>query len=472
MLFSSLEFLYLFLPASLIIYFLTPKKLKNAALLGISLLFYALGEPRYLALLLLCSAAAYIFALCLGRERKSRARRRIIFITATSLEAAALIFFKYFDTAIEWLGVSPLGIALPLGISFYIFQILSYLADVYLLRAAPQRSFVKLLTYITLFPQLVAGPIVRYGDISAELDSRRSTLSDFAEGARLFCIGLSKKVLLANPAGEAFEIITDAPRLYSSTLSAWLSVLFFSLQIYFDFSGYSDMARGLGRFFGFRFPENFNYPYISQSVSEFWRRWHITLSSWLREYVYIPLGGNRRGRARTYLNLLAVWSLTGLWHGAGLNFLLWGIFFFALIAIEKAGLSKLLLRLPRVIRHAYALFFIGLGWLIFAFDGSSAELSAKVGIDCFLRLFGVGAESVKGEELYLFVRHIPFLIISCAAATPLGKAFVSRLTEGGEDSARSTALHGALNALAVAALLVCTAYLVDSGYNPFLYFRF
>lgn len=467
MLFSSLEFLYLFLPCALIAYFLTPRQAKNAVLLAVSIIFYTLGEPKYLPVLLLCTLSGFIGARLMGTPNAHRrTTRKTIFIVSVSLNVATLVFFKYLDTALEWLSISPIGIFLPLGISFYTFQILSYLADVYLGRVEPQRDAVKLFTYVTLFPQLVAGPIVKYSEVSQALDERSHSITDAAAGVRLFCIGLSKKVLLANPAGEVWDRIASAPELYSSTLSAWLGLIFFALQIYFDFSGYSDMARGLGRIFGFSFPENFNYPYISQSLSEFWRRWHITLSSWFREYIYIPLGGNRRGRARTYLNLLTVWSLTGLWHGAGLNFILWGLYFFVLIALEKAFVGKVLAHIPRIFRHAYALFFILVGWLIFAFDASSAELSTREGAELFMRLFGYGAQSIRGEEIYLAERHIPFLLISILAATPLGARAFKKISET-KSSAFSVA-----NILAIAALLICTAYLVDSGYNPFLYFRF
>lgn len=467
MLFSSLEFLYLFLPAVLIAYFLTPRTAKNAVLLTVSLIFYALGEPKYLPVLLLCTLSSYIFAIVMGSPspRRTHARKAVLAI-AVALDLSLLVIFKYFDTLMEWLNFAPIGIFLPLGISFYVFQTISYLADVYVGRVVPQRDAVKFFTYVTLFPQLVAGPIVKYSDVAAELDDRRHTVFGAADGIRLFCIGLSKKVLLANPAGEIWEKITGAPDIYSSSLSAWLGLIFFALQIYFDFSGYSDMARGLGRIFGFSFPENFNYPYISQSIAEFWRRWHITLSSWFREYVYIPLGGNRRGRARTYLNLLIVWSLTGLWHGAGVNFILWGLYFFVLIALEKAFVGKILARVPRFFRYAYALFFVLCGWLIFAFDSSSADLSVSAGIGYFLRLFGVDATALHGEEIYLATRHVPFLIISVTAATPLGAYAFSRIT------ARRSWTRGAVNILAIASLLLCTAYLVDSGYNPFLYFRF
>lgn len=467
MLFSSLEFLYLFLPAALAVYFLTPRGAKNAVLLALSLIFYALGEPKYLPVLLLCTLSSYIFALIIGAPAPQRRRaRKVAFFAAVTVELATLVIFKYLDTALEWLSVSPLGIFLPLGISFYIFQTVSYLADVYVGRVAPQKDAVKFFTYVTLFPQLVAGPIVKYSDVAADLDERHHSIFGVADGIRIFCVGLSKKVLLANPAGEVWEKIIGAPTLYSSALSAWLGLIFFAFQIYFDFSGYSDMARGLGKIFGFSFPQNFNYPYISQSVTEFWRRWHITLSSWFREYVYIPLGGNRRGRARTYLNLLIVWTLTGLWHGAGINFILWGLYFFVLLMLEKAFALKALARVPRFFRYAYTLFFILCGWLIFAFDSSSAELSARSGAEYLLRLFGAGASAPRGEEIYLAVRHIPFLIISAAAATPLGARIFEKSAE------RRESAHTVANILAIASLLLCTAYLVDSGYNPFLYFRF
>ena len=468
MLFSSLEFLYLFLPGALIIYFLAPRSAKNAVLLALSVLFYALGEPKFLPVLLFCALVGYLGALAMGEVGTHRVgARRAALMLSVSLNVAVLVVFKYLDTALKWLSVSPIGIFLPLGISFYVFQIISYLADVYVGRAKPQKNAVKLFAYVALFPQLVAGPIVKYGDVSEALDDRRHTVCDAAAGARRFCVGLSKKVLLANPAGEVWDRIVSSPELYASTPSAWLGIIFFAFQIYFDFSGYSDMAIGLGRIFGFPFPENFNYPYISQSITDFWRRWHITLSSWFREYVYIPLGGNRRGRARTYMNLFAVWTLTGLWHGATLNFTLWGLYFFLLISLEKAILGRVLERAPRMLRHAYSILFILCGWLIFAFDSSAVYLTAESGVKYFLRLFGVGARKAVGEEIYLLSAQLPFMAILAVAATPLARAAAKRISE------RRPALASLLaNSLAIAALVLCTAYLVDSGYNPFLYFRF
>ena len=449
MLFSSLEFLYVFLPLGLGLYFLFPMRWRNGVLLGLSLLFYAYGEPRFALLMAMTIAANYLFGRLLCRVK----RRRAVLSLAVAVNLSLLFFFKYAGAVFPALGEIPL----PVGISFYTFQTLSYVVDVHRGRVEASRDPVGFGAYVTMFPQLIAGPIVRYDEVEVALRERRASAERIASGISLFCVGLAKKVLLANPAGEmAEELLLGA----SSFLGAWLWLLFFAFQIYFDFSGYSDMAVGLGRILGFEFPQNFCYPYLSRSITEFWRRWHITLSSFFREYVYVPLGGNRRGRWRTYLNLLIVWALTGLWHGASLNFLLWGLYFFLILVMEKAFLLRVLDRIPALLRHGYALFFILLGWLIFASDGTRDTLSLLP------FLFG-GAPLLDGWSLYALRRSMVLLGLMTLGATPFGRWLWERFR------GRFPGVCVALRIpLCLGALILSTAYLVDSGYNPFLYFRF
>lgn len=465
MLFSSLEFLYLFLPLTLLLYFVAPPRGRNTVLLILSLLFYAYGEPVYLLLMVGTIVAAYLFGLAIVRFPR---RATLLLWCAVAFHLGLLGFFKYYGLAATLLPIPVLSVALPIGISFYTFQSLSYVIDVYRGTVAAQRSLVAFGTYVSLFPQLIAGPIVRYTDVEVALRDRRSTCSGAAEGVQRFVVGLAKKVLLANRAGEMWESLRVANADAPTVLGAWLALVCFAFQIYFDFSGYSDMAVGLGRLFGFSFPENFRYPYVAESITDFWRRWHITLSSWFREYVYIPLGGNRRGRLRTYRNLFITWALTGLWHGASWNFLLWGLYFFCILVLEKAFLGRLLARLPRVLRHAYALLLILMGWLIFAFDGSDNGRLLADGVSFLGHLFfvGVGA-GYNGHVVYELVRNLPWLLAMALGATPLLSRFYARLAQKKPIVAQSLSVLGV-----AAGLVVCTAYLVASGYNPFLYFRF
>ena len=466
MVFSSVPFLYYFLPGCVLLYFLAPRRLKNAALLLCSLLFYAWGEPNYVLLLLLSIAQGYAAALLIERYRT----RRIAALARTAsvvLSLALLAVFKYAGfflenfRAVTGLPVTALRLALPAGISFYTFQILSYVLDVWHDRAPAQRSFVNLATYIAMFPQLIAGPIVRYTDIAAQLEQRTVTLAGAASGARRFAVGLAKKVLLA----DSLAAIGTAWRATAqpSVLFAWLYAVSFLLQIYFDFSGYSDMAIGLGRLFGFSFPENFNYPYISASITEFWRRWHISLGTWFRDYLYIPLGGNRTSRAKWYRNLLIVWAATGLWHGAAWNFLLWGLLFAVLLIAEKQFLRPVLEK-SRVFSHIYVLFFITLSFVLFDADsisGAAGTLGA---------LFGAGGlTGATQEALYLLRSNAVLLAIAALGATPLPRHLCGTL----ETSRAGARVLSVLEPLGVLTLLVlCTAYLVDGTFSPFLYFRF
>ena len=408
MLFSSLEFLYLFLPLAVALYFAVPRKFRNVALLCESLIFYAYGEIRLLWVMLGVILLNFTAGLIIDRGRAKKAT----LVICVALDASILAFFKYTDFFLENIGAKPWGIILPLGISFYIFQAMSYTVDVYR-GAVAQRSVISFGAYITMFPQLVAGPIVRYGEVERELSDRHTDISDISEGLRIFAVGLGKKVLLANGAGNIRNIFLSSGEGYISLVGRWLALILFAFQIYYDFGGYSDMAVGLGRIFGFHFPKNFDYPYISRSVTEFWRRWHITLSTWFREYVYIPLGGNRCSRGRMYLNLFITWLLTGIWHGAEWCFIIWGLYFFLLLVLEKAFLGRILARLPLVLRHGYALLAILFGWFIFTSEGgiSIAELGY---------LFGIGVDSfADGFALYELLRWWVWIALMTIGATPI-----------------------------------------------------
>ena len=455
MLFSSVEFIFFFLPLSLLLYFLVPFRWRNLVLLIVSLLFYGWGEPRYVLLMVLTVAADYLFGLLVtGRHP------RLWLWAAVISNLAALGFFKYYDFIASLVGLPTLGLALPVGISFYTFQALSYVIDVYRGEKA-QRDPIAFGTYITMFPQLVAGPIVRYTDVRRELSRRSTSAPRAAKGALRFVVGLSKKMLLANPAGEVFEHFSALARSGLGALGAWLGALFYAFQIYFDFSAYSDMAIGLGHILGFTFPENFRYPYCATSIRDFWKRWHISLSSWFREYVYIPLGGNRRGTARTLLNMLTVWALTGLWHGASFNFLLWGLYYFILLAAERLFLGRLLERLPTALRRIYALFFILLGWVLFAHTDLSVALS-------YLGAMFGAAPAVMPGELYELTRNLLPLAVMALGATPFPTRWFARFLHKRSPIAAQITLTIGTPLL----LFLCTAYLADASYNPFLYFRF
>ena len=473
MLFSSLEFLYLFLPLTLLLYFTLPLRWRNPVLLVVSLVFYGWGEPVYVFLMVFTILVDYAAGLLIERAKTDKGRRAWL-VTAIVINLALLAFFKYSGFVLDNLRRIPalsslptFSVPLPIGISFYTFQALSYVIDVYRREVKAQKDPVAFGTYVTLFPQLIAGPIVRYSDVDQQLTDRTHTLLDAAGGARTFVCGLCKKVLLANAAGALWAAMRDMPTEQQTVVGAWFGVICFTIQIYFDFSGYSDMAIGLGRMFGFRFPENFFYPMTARSVSDYWRRWHITLSTWFREYVYIPLGGNRRGMGRTYLNLLIVWALTGLWHGANWNFILWGLYFFVLLAAERLFLGKLLDKLPRAVGHVWTLLCVVFSFYIFVFDGSLSTLSGAAAMNYLGVMFAqVGAGFFGGGTGYELLRNLPLLAICIVGMTPLPKKLFWRAYE----KSRVTAWVSV--ALCAVGLLLCTAYLVDSSYNPFLYFRF
>lgn len=465
MLFSSLTFLYYFLPAVLALYFLCPPRGRNAVLLIASLFFYAWGEPKYVVLMALSILSGYGFGLLIARYR-TRPAGRVLCALSVAVSLSFLLFFKYTDFVLETvngltgLHLPLMRIALPIGISFYTFQIISYTVDVY--RGEPaQRNLIHLGAYVAMFPQLIAGPIVRYHDIAQQLSGRTHSTALAAEGIRRFTLGLAKKILLANQLGELCQVFRASND--QSVLFYWLYAIAFTLHIYFDFSGYSDMAIGLGRIFGFHFLENFRYPYISASITEFWRRWHISLGTWFRDYVYIPLGGNRVGRGRQLCNILIVWLLTGAWHGAAWNFVVWGLLYAVLLTAEKLWLLPRLERHPALAR-GYVLFFVTLGFVIFNADGMGQALADLGG------LFGAGGlPLVSAQALYCLRSFAVVLLISVVGATPLA-AHLTRRIAARPWGARMLAVLQPVVLLAL--MLVMTAYLVDGSFNPFLYFRF
>ncbi len=465
MLFSSINFLYYFLPCVLIIYFVTPTKYKNIILLISSLLFYFYGEPIYILIMIASILSAYIHGILINKYTKYK---KVFLISSIIISIGLLGLFKYSDFIIANINnifkseIKLLNLALPIGISFYTFQILSYVIDVYNKKVPVQKNIVKLATYVSLFPQLIAGPIVRYIDVEKELTKREHTFQKIALGIRRFIIGLSKKVLIANQLGELCQVFLQTNE--KSIMFYWIYGVAFSIQIYFDFSAYSDMAIGLGKIFGFHFLENFNYPYISKSITEFWRRWHISLGTWFRDYVYIPLGGNRVNKIKLIRNIFIVWFLTGFWHGANWTFILWGLLFGVLLIIEKLFLKDILEKMPKVIRHIYVLFVVMISFIIFNANSIVEALKQITG------LFGVNKEPfINSYTLYYLKSYFVIIVISIIGATPLLKNIINKLKE-------KTKISKIINTIEpiilVTLLLVVTSYLVDNSYNPFLYFRF
>ncbi len=451
----------------LLLYLISPKRLKNFTLLLSSLFFYAWGEPKYVFLMIATIICGYFLGLGIERSREKRALSRFFLVLSSILFLGALGVFKYADffissfSAATGISVPLLGIALPIGISFYTFQILSYTIDVYRGEVPAQRNIISLATYVTMFPQLIAGPIVRYRDVEEKLSARTHSLSKTALGVRLFVIGLSKKVLVANVLGELCDIFRESSE--KSVLFFWIFAVAYSLHIYFDFSGYSDMARGLGKFFGFDFMENFNYPFISKSITEFWRRWHISLGTWFRDYVYIPLGGNRCKWPRHLFNILVVWMLTGFWHGAAWNFVIWGIYFAVLLAGEKFIWGKAVAKSSFVSR-IYVILLILISFIIFD-SVALTDISLRVGA-----MFGAGDyPALSAETLYYLKSYAVVLLIALIGATPLPKMLVKKLSDSRAGKAVATFIEPVF---LVALLVLVTAYLVDGSFNPFLYFRF
>ena len=469
MVFSSLIFLFAYLPAVLLIYFMAPQKGKNLALFLVSLFFYAWGEPIYVLIMLASLSLAYLFGMGIGKWRKERPRRAKALTTlSVCVSLSFLFFFKYYNFFAANLSRLPVvnvptiaGLALPIGISFYTFQIISYTVDVWRGDCAAQKNYISFGAYVTLFPQLIAGPIVRYTEIDEQLSSRRVSVENFAHGVLRFVVGLSKKVLSGDALAAGYVYFRDSMGVQPTVIGAWMVVILYSLHLYYDFSGYSDMAIGLGRMFGFSFPENFNYPYTSRSITEFWRRWHISLSSWFREYVYIPLGGNRVRKLKRYRNLAIVWLLTGFWHGADWNFVLWGVYFAILLILERAFLLRLLEKAPPAVGHLYSLFLIGVGFLIFSHNNLAAAWNT------FVALFGIGADALfSSVALYTSIRLTPLIMVSVIGATPLPKRAWECLAQ------RHPRLQGVSVILCIALFCVCVAYLVDSTFSPFEYTQF
>ena len=463
MLFTSISFLYYFLPIVIILYFIVPKKFKNFILFVSSIFFYFCGEPIYTFLMI-----GEIFIAYVGARYLEKHRKKSILVSLLAIHIGALGLFKYSDFTINNINqifgskIPLLKLALPIGISFYTFQIISYVVDVYRGKVKAQKSFLKLATYVSLFPQLIAGPIVRYETLEKELDNRTSNFENFAYGVRRFVIGLGKKVLIANMLGELCDVFSTTNE--KSILFYWIFAISYSLQIYFDFSAYSDMAIGLGRMFGFHFLENFNYPYISKSITEFWRRWHMSLSSWFRDYVYIPLGGNRKETIILVRNIFIVWALTGIWHGANWTFVIWGLMFGIMLIVEKLFLTKHLEKMPSILQRIYVLFTVMISFIIFNANSIGEAWNNIIG------LFGANGESlINASTIYYLKSYLVVLVIAIIGSTPLLKNIIEKL----KTKTNANKIINLLEPIAMASILIIvTAYLVDNSYNPFLYFRF
>ena len=472
MVFSSLLFLFRFLPAVLILYFIVPKRFRNLVLLLVSLIFYAWGEPKYVFLMLFSILITYLggFMVDWFRSSGDEKKAKISMIVTVALALSLLGFFKYADFVIETVNrightdIDLLRLSLPIGISFYTFQTISYVIDVYRGDARVQKNIISYGAYVTMFPQLIAGPIVRYSTIDEQLRTRRESAEEFAGGAERFVVGLGKKVLLANSAGALWDSIRVMDASTMPALTAWLGIAAYTFQIYFDFSAYSDMAIGLGHMFGFRFLENFNYPYQAKSVTEFWRRWHISLGTWFREYVYIPLGGNRVSRARFIRNIMIVWMLTGIWHGADWNFVLWGIYYGVLLLVEKLFLKKYLEKTPGWLQHVYTMFTVMIGWFIFTWNENES------GFAYLKAMFGMGGGFADRGTVYLLYTNAILLVMLILGSTdlPARLAGLCRARIAGRDTLTTVVRCVFLTAV----FLLSTAYLVNASYNPFLYFRF
>lgn len=458
MVFSSILFIFRFLPIAMGIYFLTPKKLKNLSLLILSLIFYSWGEPRYFLLMIASIFVDYFISINIEKNNKNKKIKILLLAISIIFNVGILFFFKYINFFIENINsifnmsLNNVKITLPLGISFYTFQTMSYTIDVFLGKVKAEKNIINFGAFVCLFPQLIAGPIVKYIDISKELKNRDINLDEIQEGIRLFILGLGSKVLIANNIGSLWNEVETMGFNNISTILAWMGIIAFSLQIYFDFNGYSLMAIGLGKILGFNFPNNFNYPYESRSITEFWRRWHITLGQWFKQYVYIPLGGNRLGRARTYFNLFIVWFLTGLWHGASYNFILWGLYFFILICMEKNGLLNLLNK-HKLISHIYTIFFILVGWVLFAV----IDLNQIINFLKKMFIFNAG-----NEWIYYLRNYIITYTIAIIFSTSFLKKIYNKFVKNNIVD----------TIILITIFLLSIAYLVDSSYNPFLYFRF
>lgn len=470
MIFSSVFFIFMFLPITLLAYFLVPRAFKNVVILIASLIFYAWGEPVYILLMIFSIVYNYVCGLEMAyhKSRGSQKGAKIAFVMSVAVNLGVLGFFKYYGFLLENINaILPIDIPyrelpLPIGISFYTFQTLSYVIDVYLDKVAVQKNIIYFGTYISMFPQLIAGPIVRYSDIAEQLEHRRESPTKFGDGVAWFLRGLGKKVLLANNIGMAFDAIAALPSGEMSVLSAWIGCAAYTFQIYFDFSGYSDMAIGLGKMFGFDFMRNFDYPYVSTSITEFWRRWHISLGSWFREYVYIPLGGNRVSTPKVVRNIFVVWFLTGFWHGAAWNFIFWGLYYGILLFLEKYVLKDVLERVPKAVKHIYTMLFVMIGWVLFFSPGIGSALT-YIGT-----MFGIGAKGfIDSTAIYYLTNYLVLFVILIVCSVPYTyKKFAQHSFGKKKDNYKFAAVCYLL------IFILCTAYLVNATYNPFLYFRF
>lgn len=463
MVFSSITFLYFFLPAVLLIYYISPKKIKNIVLLLSGLFFYAWGEPVYVVIMIFSSFIDYAAGLIIDKYDDNQKKRTAALLVSLIINLGLLGVFKYSGFFAGIFGIEIKQLPLPIGISFYTFQSMSYTIDMYMRKIKVQRSFLNFATYVSLFPQIVAGPIVRYEDVQNEIDSRKTNIFLLGEGAGIFVRGFSKKVLLANNIGLLWTEIKGMEYSELSAATAWIGILAFTFQIYYDFSGYSDMAVGLGKMLGFNFPENFDHPYISRSVSEFWRRWHITLGSWFKSYVYIPLGGNRCGKLKTLRNTLIVWGLTGFWHGASWNFIIWGLYFGGFIILEKIWLGKKLERLPSLLSIFYTFFIVVIGWVLF----DTANLSSAG--EFYKAMFGGNGKLFDSIAFYEIKNYALIFLLCIIGSGNFMKNLYDKLKRS---FSMSKVLSNVMPLVQTAMMLICTAFLVDASYNPFLYFRF
>lgn len=464
MVFSSLVFMFAYLPLTLLIYYIVPRKGRNIFLFFINLVFYGWGEPKLVFLMLFNILFNYLGGFLVDKFRQDAKKKKLFLILTCILDIGILAVFKYTGMITETLNMLPflnipeLQISLPIGISFYTFQTMSYVIDVYRDDAPVSKNFINFGTYVALFPQLIAGPIVRYRDVAYQLTHRKESLEQFTKGVKLFLVGMGKKVLIANQMGILADSLL-AENAQSGVLGTWVGIIAYTFQIYFDFSGYSDMACGLGNMLGFEFLKNFDYPYISKSITEFWRRWHISLSTWFKEYVYIPLGGNRKGVKRQIINLLIVWGLTGLWHGASYNFILWGLYYGLLLILEKFVLKRFLDKLPPALQHVYTMFIVIIGWGLFYFTDIS-QLGAFV-----TNLFNFGNGLCSNTALNMILSYLPLLVAAAVASTPVGAKLYNQIKDRSWAWAPETVYCAAV-------LLISTASMVNQSYNPFLYFRF
>lgn len=468
MVFSSLLFIFLFMPLTILLYYISPKPWRNLILLIASLIFYAWGEPVYIGIMIFSTVFDYANGILIDKYRERKGAARAIIIGSIVVNLGILCFFKYYGFFVDNinglfnLNIQRMNLPLPVGISFYTFQTMSYTIDVYLGNVPVQKNIINFGTFVTMFPQLVAGPIVKYGDIQKQLDNRRESLGMFGEGVEVFISGLAKKVLLANNIGILWSQIKAMPMQELSVVSAWIGIIAFTFQIYFDFSGYSDMAIGLGKMFGFDLMKNFDYPYTSKSVTEFWRRWHISLGSWFREYVYIPLGGNRCKISKQLRNLFVVWFLTGFWHGANWNFILWGLYYGTILTIEKFLLKDWLKKIPGFFTHLYTMVIVIIGWVFFECE------SITQGMKFIKVMFGLGGNDfVDRASVYYIYTNILLFVVLIICSTPILKRAISRIRE-------RMKMAGSMIVPVMYFILIflSTAYLVNESYNPFLYFRF